>query len=680
MSISIQPIIEKNTIQGEPSARQFIETKLNDDRRIELELQIEEIKSEQNPYKFVTGGKIKQGISSASMGLGGLLSMFGPETARLVMASGFGVELFKSTKEKIGDVLQQRRDYKEFEKNRLTRIRELQDIPKESEDIAPILPSSNVSSGAAILAQQSASNEGFQSDVLAEMQRSNQLFAEFLDELRDRKAQTLISSGESNLKKSPVFNLEKSIEEKSSGIMDTITNTIAGITGASLLRRIASPITKRLPNILSAGKNLIKSGPIKAIGKKILAITGAAGLATAAKKGIEPVVKTIGKAGEKALSKIGIKSAGKTTGKILAKKIPVFGAILGTGFAIDEAIRGNYIGAALEMASGIASTIPGPGTALSFAIDAAKMGMDMNAEAGGSEQQADVVNDRGQMVPPQPLPVPEVARGPMPSGTKGLLETLAHGEGTSDIKARRMGIKSGYDVSFAYGKYNPRGHKPISEMTIGEVKSLQRSMIRKQRMLGIPADNRSSAVGKYQLIQSTLQEQQQKLGLKDSDIFSPEVQDLIGTSLLRGRGLGKFMQGKLSAQAFQKNLSKEWASVANPDTGRSFYGQSVGTPTETIQSAISGVSKVPTSTAPSVPASNMGGLLSTVSTNNANLQTQMTARQLQPNAIALPMPAGGVGAVQSGPMPGAARPNIKPRAEEPYFYEMQKKALGSSIV
>lgn len=704
MSISIEPIIQKSNLQGEPNARQFIETKLDENRRLELELRIKEVETEQNPFKLITGSKIKQGLSNATMGVGGLLSMMGPETARLVMMSGVGLELFKSTKEKIGNLIQQRRDYKEFEKNRLTRIRELQEIPKESEDIAPILPSANVASGAAILSQQSTSNESFQTDVLAEMQKSNQLFAEFLDELRDRRFSTAqerpsgIGTADFNLlqrKKSKESDLENLIEEKSGGIVDALMGTVSGLFAASITKRISGPILRRLSKFLPKG--LLSSGStlLKSASKKVLAVAGATGLVAAAKKGIEPIAKSISATGARIASKMGIKSAAGVAGKTMAKKVPVLGAILGTGFAIDRAISGDYVGAGGEFLSGLASTIPGIGTGLSMAIDAGLIARDFSAESAafGSEE----IGGREGMIPPQELPIPNQSNNrtssrpqsmvqpmplPVPSGTKGLLETLAHGEGTSDIKAQRMGFATGYDISYAYGKYNPRGHKPISKMTIGEIKSLQRSMIRNQAALGIPPRKRSSAIGKYQLIQSTLQEQQQKLGLSDSDVFSPEVQDMIGKSLLQRRGLSQFMQGRISSKAFQSNLAKEWASVEDPSSGRSFYGQSVGTPTETIQSAISGVSKVPTSTAPSpsVSSPSMGGLLSKVSNNNSNLQTQMAARQLQTSAIPMPIAMGGSAAGQAGPMPGPSRPSIKPRSEEPYFYEMQKKALISSIV
>jgi len=73
-----------------------------------------------------------------------------------------------------------------------------------------------------------------------------------------------------------------------------------------------------------------------------------------------------------------MKIAGRTVvtflGKVL-KKVPGFGALIGLGFAIDRFSKGDIQGGLIDLASGIASTIPGLGTAASIALDI------MNAQA-----------------------------------------------------------------------------------------------------------------------------------------------------------------------------------------------------------------------------------------------------------------------------------------------------------
>jgi len=73
----------------------------------------------------------------------------------------------------------------------------------------------------------------------------------------------------------------------------------------------------------------------------------------------------------KQIIKISTKIGAKAAGKSLAKKIPGVGALVGFGYGISEICQGNYAQAGLEMGSGLASTVPGPGTALSLALDAA---------------------------------------------------------------------------------------------------------------------------------------------------------------------------------------------------------------------------------------------------------------------------------------------------------------------
>lgn len=172
------------------------------------------------------------------------------------------------------------------------------------------------------------------------------------------------------------------------------------------------------------------------------------------------------------------------------------------------------------------------------------------------------------------------------TGGNTLLDIIANGEGISKKKAARKGYKSEYDVTIAYGKYLDDKERPITSMSIGEVKEFQKQLLRNQSKLGISSDRRSSAVGRYQFISKTLSGLQKELGLPDSAQFSPAVQDKMATKLLKRRGLDKFKAGKISRDEFQLALSQEWASIPNPKTGRSYYGQHVGTPDKVIKKAI----------------------------------------------------------------------------------------------
>ena len=99
--------------------------------------------------------------------------------------------------------------------------------------------------------------------------------------------------------------------------------------------------------------------------------------------------RLLGRGAGKGLGKGLLKGAGKGLGKGLLKgglkmgikKIPVAGLLAGALFAGQRAMAGDWGGAALELASGAASTVPGVGTAASVGIDAALMAKDAMSEA-----------------------------------------------------------------------------------------------------------------------------------------------------------------------------------------------------------------------------------------------------------------------------------------------------------
>ncbi|XP_064625274.1 uncharacterized protein LOC135486423 [Lineus longissimus] len=70
----------------------------------------------------------------------------------------------------------------------------------------------------------------------------------------------------------------------------------------------------------------------------------------------------------------------KQGGKSFAKKIPVAGFFVGVGLGAWRVAQGDPGRAAMEVASGAASCVPGPGTATSVALDVAIAGIDI-AEA-----------------------------------------------------------------------------------------------------------------------------------------------------------------------------------------------------------------------------------------------------------------------------------------------------------
>lgn len=164
---------------------------------------------------------------------------------------------------------------------------------------------------------------------------------------------------------------------------------------------------------------------------------------------------------------------------------------------------------------------------------------------------------------------------------KILLDQISKGEGTTNKKATmESGAQSAYDITFAYGKYTPKvlssgkSVQPLSNLTIGEIKEVQKLMIGLQKGRKLI----SSAVGKYQFISGTLKELCAAAKIGDNVIFNADTQDKLAIEkLIRSRGYDKWLSGKRSDHAFQKGLAQEWASIADPDTQKSYYNQHVGT-------------------------------------------------------------------------------------------------------
>ena len=155
----------------------------------------------------------------------------------------------------------------------------------------------------------------------------------------------------------------------------------------------------------------------KGIGGLRKLLTGKAAVKTAEKTAVKTAEKTAVKAATKAASKTAVKKAAvkagtKALGKSLLKKIPVIGLIAGLGFGVQRAMSGDFKGAALEVASGAASMVPGAGTAASIALDAGlavrdvKTAVDtaegaggVEAAAGGTEAASAMGDIPGQLAP-----------------------------------------------------------------------------------------------------------------------------------------------------------------------------------------------------------------------------------------------------------------------------------------
>lgn len=147
----------------------------------------------------------------------------------------------------------------------------------------------------------------------------------------------------------------------------------------------------------------------------------------------------------------------------------------------------------------------------------------------------------------------KMAAAGMSSGSNS--PTAVSGANLLDLIAKGEASAAGYD-SANRGKAGdtPKGIPGLSKMTVGEVMALQ-------------AKGELFAAGRYQIIPKTLAGLVQSGIVKPGDTFSPVIQDKLAMELVNRRL--KAAGSDSIKQQFE--LSKEFASIENPYTGKSYH-------------------------------------------------------------------------------------------------------------
>lgn len=170
-----------------------------------------------------------------------------------------------------------------------------------------------------------------------------------------------------------------------------------------------------------------------------------------------------------------------------------------------------------------------------------------------------------EQAPTQPTTGNRISGGPNDFGPNNPLGTLiSSGEGGYGSYNRgRAGDANGAQIDF-------------SQMTVGEV----------MRRQDLPRNDpeRLFAVGKYQMIPGTFEEAVNTLGIDRNARFTPQLQERMFADYLvdeKRPQVRAYITGETSGaqglQSAQLALAREFASVADPRTGRSVYdGDSAG--------------------------------------------------------------------------------------------------------
>lgn len=137
------------------------------------------------------------------------------------------------------------------------------------------------------------------------------------------------------------------------------------------------------------------------------------------------------------------------------------------------------------------------------------------------------------------------------SGYATLGEIISRGEGNYNSVNRGLDTKTGKN----YGSFET----DLSKMTINQILA--------RNKLDFGDKNRMNAVGKYQVIASTMKQAKKAMGLTGNEKFTKEMQERIFKEFLvpKRKGLADYLNGgKTSLIQAQYEASMEWASIPVP--------------------------------------------------------------------------------------------------------------------
>ena len=123
---------------------------------------------------------------------------------------------------------------------------------------------------------------------------------------------------------------------------------------------------------------------------------------------------------------------------------------------------------------------------------------------------------------------------------------------TADLLTTIAKVESNNNYNAYFG--NARNTQiDFTQMPVKDVLAWQQDFVQQ--------GNPSSAVGRYQFIDSTLRGLIDQLRIDVNTPFNQQLQDTLATALLERRGLRDYVDQKISREEFAHNLSKEWAAL-----------------------------------------------------------------------------------------------------------------------
>lgn len=256
-------------------------------------------------------------------------------------------------------------------------------------------------------------------------------------------------------------------------------------------------------------------------------------------------------------------AAGGTTGLLSAMGVEL-AALASSAAAVGAAFLGWKIGDGVrDQIDGLITKLSGGRFRSLWDILTLKDRRGLDSTGGYTQAEIDSVKDHGgaRLTPPRGAAAPAsqqpVAAAPagVANAMSGLADTafgrlISRGEG--DYNSVNRGARGGYRS----------GTENLEGMTLAQVMAAQRA-------------GQFNAAGRYQIIGGTLSEAASAMKLNGSEMFDRKLQDRIFSEYLvrnKRRAIADYVEGRSGdLRSALRAASREWASVADPDTGRSYY-------------------------------------------------------------------------------------------------------------
>lgn len=166
-----------------------------------------------------------------------------------------------------------------------------------------------------------------------------------------------------------------------------------------------------------------------------------------------------------------------------------------------------------------------------------------------------------------------------PYGKKPEKPAPAPAAGDAVMTALGNLIAKGESGKAGYNAYNKGtvGKKVIGADKVVDFSSMTLEEVMRRQKLKIGDAERLFAVGKYQVIPSTLASAAKHMGLSGKEKFTPELQEKIFTEALLPKSVRDYISRKSNdLNRALIDMSKQWRSVADPRTGATYGDAGAG--------------------------------------------------------------------------------------------------------